>query len=512
MTLSDKKLLFKAQNIEMRFPSTLALQGIDMEICEGEVIGLVGENGAGKSTLLKIIMGVQRQTDGTMEMHGKPYEPKSPREANDAGVGMVFQEQALVGNLTVGQNIFFGQEKNYRIGPIMNWKKMYHDTEKVFAEHDIQGIKPSKKVNDYDFATRQMIEISKVISRATSGDPSRKSVILLDEPTSVLSAQEIQKLFQEIRKLTAQGHAVVFVSHRLDEIINISDRVYIFKDGRGVGQFTHEELSEELLYERMVGKTTSKEYYKENRQCAPENDAVLEVRNLGLYGYFKNVSFCLHKSEVLGICGVVGAGKEELCDVLAGLEGHTTGEIVLEGKPVRFGQVSQAVSAGIVSIPKERREEGQLGSLSIYENISISNPKAFRKGALISEKKQREVTDHWIKEMKIRCSGMDSDMNSLSGGNAQKVVFARALCAGAKVLILNHPTRGVDVGAKEEIYSLIRDATEQGIAVIVLGDTLDECIGLSNRILTMKDGLVTKEFICQVGHKPEQVDIVKGMM
>ena len=496
----------------MRFPATLALQGIDMQVYEGEIIGLVGENGAGKSTLLKIIQGVQTQTDGTMMMHGQPFEPKSPKEAMQQGVGMVFQEQALIGNLTVGQNIFFGREKEYRVGPFINWSKMYKDTEAVFQEHAISGIKPSRKVNDYDFATRQMIEICKVISNATTGDPANKSMILLDEPTSVLSADEIQQLFGEMRKLAAQGHAVIFVSHRLDEIIEICDRVYVFKDGRGVGMLHHDELSEDILYERMVGKTSSDQYYKENRQAAPKNDVVLEARDLGLYGSFQNVSFQLHKAEVLGICGVVGAGKEELCDVLAGIEGNTSGEILIDGQPVRFPQAGKAVDAGVVSIPKERREEGQLGSLSIVENITISNPKAFRKYGLISKKKQREKTDYWIKDMKIRCSSMDSDMNSLSGGNAQKVVFARALTADAKVLILNHPTRGVDVGAKEEIYNLIRDATERDIAVIVLGDTLDECIGLSSRILTMKDGLVTKEFVCEVGNKPEQVDIVRGMM
>lgn len=510
--MSEKKLLFEARNIEMRFPSTLALTGIDMQVYEGEIIGLVGENGAGKSTLLKIIQGVQTQTDGMMTMHGNLYEPKSPKEAMKQGVGMVFQEQALIGNLTVGQNIFFGRENEYRAGPFINWRKMYQDTERVFEEHDIKGIKPSRKVNDYDFATRQMIEICKVISNATTGDPANKSMILLDEPTSVLSADEIQKLFGEMRKLAAAGHAVIFVSHRLDEIIEISDRVYVFKDGRGVGMLHHDELSEDVLYERMVGKTSSDEYYKEHRQARPKDDVVLEVRDLGLYGCFQNVSFQLHKAEVLGICGVVGAGKEELCDVIAGIEGQTSGEILVDGKPVRFPHAGKAVAAGIVSIPKERREEGQLGSLNIVENIAISNPKAFKKNGLISAKLQREKAEHWIKEMNIRCSSMDSDMNSLSGGNAQKVVFARALTAEAKVLILNHPTRGVDVGAKEEIYSLIRDATERDTAVIVLGDTLDECIGLSSRILTMKDGLVTKEFTCDVGSKPEQVDIVRGMM
>lgn len=509
---SEKKSLFKAENIRMEFPGTIALQDVDMDVYEGEIIGLVGENGAGKSTLLKIIQGVQTQTKGTMHMYGKEFAPKAPKEAMQQGVGMVFQEQALIGNLTVGQNMFFGKEKEYSMGPLVNWKKMYKDAEEVFKEHDIKGIKPSKKINNYDFATRQMIEICKVISGAKSDNPNMKSMILLDEPTSVLSQSEIEKLYVEMRKLAKQGHAVIFVSHRLDEIMEICDRVYVFKDGRGVATLDRSELSEAILYEKMVGKSSSNEYYKEDRQIEADEEVVLEVKDLGLYGFFKNVSLKLHRSEVLGICGVVGSGKEELCDVLTGIEGNTSGQIFIEGKEVRFPQAASAVKNGIVTIPKERREEGQMGSLSIVENISISNLTAYRKGIMISEKMQRENAEHWVKEINIRCSGIDSDMNSLSGGNAQKVVFARALSADAKILILNHPTRGVDVGAKEEIYTLIRDATSKGIAVLLLGDTLDECIGLSGRIITMKDGLITKEFTFDVHDKPEQVDIVQGMM
>lgn len=508
--MDKQNLLFHCEDIEMQFPATLALQGVHMDIYQGEVIGLVGENGAGKSTLLKIIMGVQKQTKGSMEMNGEPYAPKNPKEANLRGVGMVFQEQSLITNLTVGQNIFFGKEKDYAMGPLINYTKMYADAQKLLDTIGIKNVKPGKKVSELDFATRQMVEIAKVIQGVSTH--KGKSLILLDEPTSVLNEEEIQKLFFEIRRLKSEGHAVIFVSHRLDEVIEISDRVYVFKDGQQVGALNKDEITEDVLYEKMVGRMSSGEYYKENRQKKAEDKIVYEVKDLGLFGSFKNISFSLHKSEVLGICGVVGSGKEELCEVIAGIEAPSCGEMFIEGRRIKPAAPCNAVKEGIVYIPKERNEEGILGSLSIFENITISNLSNVSRYGLISKKRQVEKSNQWIRELNIKCPDSFTDINSLSGGNAQKVVFARALNSDAKVLILNHPTRGVDVGAKEEIYSLIRDATDNGMGVIVLGDTLDECIGLSSRIIVLKDGVVTQEFICDVGSKPDQVEIVKYMM
>ena len=507
----NRKILFSCRDIQMQFPATLALQDVCIDIFEGEIVGLVGENGAGKSTLLKIIMGVQKPTKGEMLMNNAAYSPKSPKEANLNGIGMVFQEQSLIANLTVGQNIFFGREKEYLLGPLINYRKMYRDTQRILDFIDIGNVRPEQKVSDLDFATRQMVEIAKTIQVAVSYK-NGKSLILLDEPTSVLNEDEINKLFNEIKKLKQEGNSVIFVSHHLDEVINISDRVYVFKDGKQVAALTKGDFDEKVLYEKMVGRVSTGEYYKEYRQQEMEKEILLEVKNLGLYGCFKGVSFQLHKKEILGICGVVASGKEELCDVIAGIEEPTSGEIMIGGNLSNLSSAADAVKNGLVCIPQERNEEGIFGSLSIMENTTISNLSTLSRFGIISKKMQITKTNEWIKKLNIKCPNCFSEINSLSGGNAQKVVFARALNSSAKILILNHPTRGVDVGAKEEIYNFIRDAIDEGMGIILLGDTLDETIGLASRIIVMKDGVMTKEFSCEPGKKPEQFDIVRFMM
>jgi ribose transport system ATP-binding protein len=505
------EILFKADAISKSYPGTVALQKVSMEIHAGQVVGLVGENGAGKSTLLRIIAGVELPSSGTMEMRAQPYAPRNPREANALGVGMVFQEQSLITTLTVGQNIYFGQERRFSRLRFVNWRRMYREAARVLEEIDIHDIKPDRKVLELDFARRQMVEVAKVLNNA-KGSGHARTLILLDEPTSVLSETEIKQLFKEINRLREAGNAIVFVSHRLEEVVSISDRVYVFKDGCNVGAMDRAEVNEMRLYELMVGRKSSGEYYKLSRQAVPEEKVVLEAQGLSLRGSFKDVSFRLHQGEVLGICGVVGSGKEEVCAVISGDEQHTAGRLTVNGRPTVFHSPNQALRAGILSIPKERREEGIVGILSVYENISLSNLDVFKKNGLISRKAQRAKSQEWIRTLAIKCSGDAEAVNQLSGGNAQKVVFARILVSGSKILVLNHPTRGVDVGAKEEIYTLVREITAAGKSIILLGDTLDECIGLSNRILVMKDGVVTQEFQAPPENKPAELDIVKHMM
>ncbi len=506
-----KEVLFSAQNITKQYPGTLALSNVSLEIKPGKVVGLVGENGAGKSTLLKIIMGIEQPTEGGMEMHGETYHPQSPIEANKQGIGMVFQEQSLIQNLTVGQNIFFGQEENYTHFGILNKKKMYEDAKEVMDAVELEHIRADKKVSTLDFATRQMVEIAKVFHVAKRED-GKGCVILLDEPTSVLNEGEVQNLFKNVRKMTAKGNSVVFISHRLDEVLEISDYIYVFKDGKNVCELDRKDADEGILYEKMVGKTASGEYYQIHRQTKPQAEVLMEAKGLGMRGYFRNINFSLHKGEVVGICGVVGSGKEELCGVICGDEEATSGSLFVRGKEVHLKHPYQALAQGILSIPKERREESVIEDKTIYENISMSNYKKVSSNGLISSEKEKQQAEAYLKELAIKAPSISQQVGFLSGGNAQKVVFARILASDADILLLNHPTRGVDIGAKGEIYSLIRDITAQGKGVIVLGDTLDECIGLSNRLLVMKDGEITKELDASADHKPEQVDIVKYMM
>ncbi len=506
----ERNLLFSAKGITKSFAGTQALKGVDLDVREGEVVGLIGENGAGKSTFLKIIIGVQPQNEGEMFVSGKPFLPKTPKEANAAGIGMVFQEQSLIVTLSVGQNIFFGREGMFGKG-LINYKKMYQASDAALRDIGCESISSRKKVIDLNFATRQMVEIAKVVNVIKSSG-AEKCLILLDEPTSVLNEEEVKQLFEQIRILTKQGHGVIFVSHRLDEVLEISDRVYVYKDGENAGNMDVAEATEAKLYEMMVGRSTTTEYYKLELQRKPDEETVLEVKDLGMKGVFKDVSFELKRGEVLGFCGVVGSGKEDICSILCGDDKPDAGEYYFKGTRVNFKDPSQALSAGILMIPKERLVEGIVDMLSVGENIALSNERQLKKGAFLSQKKLNDQAEEWIKKLRIKTTGRDELLIQLSGGNQQKVVFARAIASKCDVIILNHPTRGVDVGAKEEIYTLIRELVNQNKSVILLGDTLDECIGMSNRVIIMKDGLMTGEFSAEVDGKPTQVDIVSLMM
>ncbi|MCL2703175.1 MAG: sugar ABC transporter ATP-binding protein [Defluviitaleaceae bacterium] len=508
---NERKLIFSAKDIHKHYGATHALKGAGIDIREGEIIGLVGENGAGKSTLLKIIIGAEEPSSGSLTMHGKLYSPRNPMDANRAGVGMVFQEQSLIVSLTVGQNLFFGHEREFSKFRVINWKKLYKEAASALADVGAGGINPRKKVSDLNFATRQMIEIAKVIN-VTKGASGEKCLILLDEPTSVLSEHETRNLFEQMKKIAAKGHAVVFVSHRLDEVLEITDRVYVYKDGEGVGDLLTPEATESKLYEMMVGRTASGEYYQVNRQREAQEEIMLEVKDLGLSGVFKHVSFQLRRGEILGVCGVVGSGKEELCEVICGDEKPTSGEMYIKGKKVVFSSPAHGLREKVIMIPKERLAQGIIRTLSIEDNIAISSLKILSRNKFVTVKSVRKQALEWISRLRIKTRGPRELLMRLSGGNQQKVVFSRALASKCDILVLNHPTRGVDVGAKEEIYTLIRGMVTEGKAVILLGDTLDECIGMSSRVIVMKDGLVTGEFAAPPDGKPGQVDVVSLMM
>ncbi|MEI0612703.1 sugar ABC transporter ATP-binding protein [Brachyspira pilosicoli] len=502
--------LFKTVNIGKSYSGNSVLRNINMEIYSGEVVGLIGENGAGKSTLLKIISGAEKPSTGTMEMNKKNYLCSSIIESNKHGVGMVFQEQSLIGNLTIAQNIYLGRENKYSKLGIVNWAKMNRDAKKALERIDMGNLDPSKKVRDIDFATRQMVEIAKVLDIVSQNN--EKSLILLDEPTTVLSNNEIDKLFKQIQNMKEMGNGIIFISHRLDEVLKITDRIYVFKDGDNTAVLDTKDADEYILYEKMVGKSTTGEFFSIDMQKEAEEEVVLKVDNLSKFGVFNNISFELKKGEVLGFAGVEGSGKESLCEVLCGDDDFTSGEMIFFGKKCNFRSPYDALKNGILCVPKERRDEGIIGILSIADNIFISSLDRIAKLGIVSQKQIDKLSEYWVKTIGIKCFSIKNRINQLSGGNAQKVIFARALESKAPILILNHPTRGVDIGAKEEIYKLIRDITNRGISVILLGDTLDECIGLSSRIIVLKDGLINGEFQCPKDNKPSQLDIVKKMM
>ena len=507
----EKKCLMSVQGVSKQYPGTLALNDVSLDIYAGEVIGLIGENGAGKSTLMKIMIGAETATHGSIRMHGKPYAPRTPIEASRLGVGMVFQEQSLILNLTVAQNIFIGREKPFVHWGLIDTRAMNEAATEVLKRMDITGIRPGTVVSRLEFAQRQMVEIAKVLD-SVQQTQTEGAVILLDEPTSVLSGEEVQQLFGYVRKLTQAGNAVIFVSHKLDEVMEIADRICVFKDGCKVAQMENRALDEDILYEKMVGKNASGEYYHIDRQRVPEKEVVLELRKLSKRGYFGDIDMQLHKGEIIGICGVIGAGKEELCAVICGDESPTSGEIWVGGRKRQFSSPQKALEVGILSVPRERRVEGVISDMTACENICMSHYDGVKKNGLISERAAKAQAQKYVEELSIKLPSVTQKVGRLSGGNAQKVVFARVLASNADILILDHPTRGVDVGAKSEIYAIIRDIAQEGKSLIVLGDTLDETIGLSNLVFVMKDGLVTHVFDAPATGKPEQVEIVRYMM
>ncbi|MDD3214952.1 MAG: sugar ABC transporter ATP-binding protein, partial [Eubacteriales bacterium] len=401
--------------------------------------------------------------------------------------------------------------KSYSKYGLIDWTRMNRDARKALQEIDVNDIDPGKKAADLDFAARQMVEIAKVLSVVSEAGDG-KAIILLDEPTTVLSDDEIERLFKQVRRMKEQGNAVVFISHRLDEVLKITDRIYVFKDGDNTAVMDTKDADIGTLYEKMVGRSTTGEYFIENRQAVPGDEVVLKATDLSLFSGFNHLSFELHKGEILGFSGVEGSGKEALCASLCGDEGFTAGTLEVCGKRYEFANPCQARRASILCVPKERRDEGIIGILSLTDNITISHMEKLSNHGFLSDRKLRKVAQGWVDKVGIKCFSIDDRINQLSGGNAQKVVFSRALESGCQILILNHPTRGVDVGSKEEIYTLIRDITEAGISVILLGDTLDECIGMCNRIIVLKDGVFNGEFDCPVGNKPSQLDLVKAMM
>ena len=507
----NREILFATRDIGKTYGVNTVLQGINVEIGRGEVVGLIGENGAGKSTLLKIIAGVERPTTGSMEMNGRPFRASSMLDANRHGIGMVFQEQSLISNLTVAQNIYLGREKEFAVAGLINWRRMNAKAEEALRRMGLTNIPPNAKVRDINFAMRQMVEITKVLD-IVSETADNRALILLDEPTTVLSDAEMAVLFEKVRQMRDRGNSIIFISHRLQEVLRITDRIYVFKDGWQTAEVSTKDADEYMLYEKMVGRETNGEYYVSVRQTVPGEEVVLEVESLSMFGSFRDVSFRLRKGEVLGLCGVEGSGKEDVCGVISGDLAESGGVLKVGGKAVRFSSPGDARRAGILSVPRDRRDEGIIGILSISENISVSNYEKNAEHCFISNRRQDGNAMEWIRDLSIKCEGASQRVANLSGGNAQKVIFARVLDSGCPILILDHPTRGVDLGAKGDIYALIRDITEKGVSILLMGDTLDECIGVSSRIIVMKDGIVRGEFDCPAGNKPDQVDVVRLML
>jgi ribose transport system ATP-binding protein len=511
--------VLELRGVTKRFPGVVALDDVSIEVRPHEVVGLIGENGAGKSTLLKILSGVYEQDEGELLVRGEPARFRGPREAARAGIGIVHQEQSLVGSVSVAENLLLGAEGRSVRGGFYRWSDLNARAREQLAKIGSK-ISPTARVNTLTFAQRQMIEVVKAISVEDLGDAPgagtgarMEPVVVFDEPTSVLAGEDLDMLFTQIERLRTRA-SVIFVSHRLDEVLRVSDRVYVLKDGRCVAEREPDSVDTQELYRLMVGRASTGQYYREDEQGAVAGaEEVLGGVGLSLRGRFSDVSLSVRRGEVLGIAGVLGSGREDLCRAIFGAEPLDGGELRVAGKPVRFRVPADAVRAGVGYIPAERRFEGVAMGMSVAENILLADSSAASMGPFAVPRRRAALVKEWIDRLRIRTPDSGTDVASLSGGNQQKVVLAKWMSSPRlRVLVLDHPTRGLDVGAKEDVYRFVREMCAQGLAIVLLSDTLEETIALSHRVLVMRDGQVAARFDAAPGAKPTQVDLVEQMV
>jgi ribose transport system ATP-binding protein len=494
--------------VDKRFPGVHALKEVSIEIWRGEVVGLIGENGAGKSTLMKILSGVYQPDSGEILIAARPTRLANAADANSKGIGMVFQEQSLLTNLTVGENIYLGNEAQFSRFGIVNWSTLYAAAARQLLKVQVK-VDPRMRADDLDFAARQMVELAKALTLEERA--GGHLVILLDEPTSVLERAEIEILFARVRALKTRA-SFIFVSHRLDEVLELADRIYVMKDGAVVADLKVAEANVTKLHQLMVGRSLQAEYYREPLQKPFREKVILEVEGLSLGHAYKNVSFKLHAGEILGIAGVIGSGREELTRTLAGFAPHDSGRLLVTDREVRLTTPAEAVDFGLGFVPRDRRVEGLVLFLPVAANITLADLGSLTNYGLIDAREERRLAKSWVDRLNVRTPSIHTLCLNLSGGNQQKVVLAKWLNAKAKILILDHPTRGLDVGAKEEVYELVRAITAEGVAVILTSDTLEETIGLSHTVLVMRDGEVTHRTEANPGEKPQQIDLIGHMV
>ena len=480
------EVILTMKDIDKSFPGVHALDHVNLEVRKGEVLALMGENGAGKSTLMKVLTGIYKKDSGTITYEGKEVEFTNAREAQDAGVIIVHQELNMLGDLTVAQNIFIGRE--FKKGLSIDDKKMNEEAKKLFDRMNID-IDPKEKMANLTVGKQQMCEIAKAISHDAK-------VIVFDEPSAALTETEIQELFKIIRDLREKQLGIVYISHRMDEIKVITDRVTVMRDGQYVGTLITKDSTKDDIINMMVGRVIYEDP-KEHSMVAPDAPVVLKVENLNAGKMVQNVSFELHKGEILGFSGLMGAGRTETARALFGADPKQSGKISIMDKQsgqlreVTINTPQDAVKYGIGYLSEDRRRYGVVVQKSVNENTTLATMEDFTNGLFINKAKEKSVSEKYIKELATKTPSGDQLVVNLSGGNQQKVVIAKWLTRDSDILIFDEPTRGIDVGAKNEIYKLMSKLAAEGKSIIMISSEMTEILRLSDRIIVMCEGKVT---------------------
>jgi len=470
--------LLQMKNIHKRFPGVYALKSVNFELKAGEVHGLLGENGAGKSTLMKVLAGIYDVDEGEIYIDGRKVEINDVKDSQKAGVSIIHQELVLVPYMSVAENIFSGREPVGRLGFVKK-DEMLAQAQQLLDSFDL-GIDASRLVVDLNIAQRQMVEIARAIS-------FNSKILVMDEPTSSLTEKEVEFLFKTIESLKAKGVGIVYISHRMAELFRITDRITVMRDGQYIGTRVTKETNVDELISMMVGRELTDYYHRTFHELG---EVTLEVKNLTRNGVFKDVSFSLRKGEILGFSGLVGAGRSEIMKAIFGLDPIDSGEIYIEGKKVEIKSPRDAMNLGIALVPENRKDEGLILKSSVGYNMTLRVLDEFIKFIRVNRAKENEIIDTYVQELGIKTPSRSQSVANLSGGNQQKVVIAKWLAAKPKILILDEPTRGVDVSAKAEIYAIMNNLVQTGVSIIMISSELPEIINMSDRVAVVHNGSI----------------------
>lgn len=474
--------LLEMRGITKRFPGVLALNNVTLQVRTGEIHALVGENGAGKSTLMKILAGAVPKDSGEILWNGEAVELQSPYHAQQLGISMIYQEFNLSPYLSVAENIFLGREPRLKRTPFIDWRTMYRQAEEILSRIRVT-LDVRRPVYQLSIAQQQMVEIAKALSVDAR-------LIVMDEPSATLTDHELEALFALMRTLRRQGLSIIYISHRLEEIFAVSDRVTVMRDGQWVSTQDTCDVTREDLIRMMVGRELTEEFPKEFFPRGPER---LRVEGLRRKGVFRDISFSLHQGEIVGLTGLVGAGRTEVARAIFGADALDAGKIYLDGQPVLIRSPQEAIRHGIGLLTEDRKNQGLVLSMTVRENTTLANLSALVRFLFIQKRAEREVAEKYRRELQIKTPSIEQAVQNLSGGNQQKVVLAKWLFTQSKVLIFDEPTRGIDVGAKVEIYKLMNDLVRHGVAVLMISSEMPEVLGMCDRILVMHEGSLTGE-------------------
>lgn len=463
-----------------RFGGAVALNGASLVLRPGEIHALLGENGAGKSTLLKALAGVHRLDDGEITLHGAPFEQGSTRRSREQGVAVIYQEPSLFPDLTLAENVFVGRQP--RTAGRVDWATMKARSAELF---DLLGVHldPDRRAAGLSIADQQVVEIAKALSIDAQ-------VIVMDEPTAALSAVEAERLMGVARRLRDRGAAVVFVSHRLDEVFALCDRYTVMRDGATVGEATVADSTPGQVVQLMVGRELTEFFPKAD---AAIGATVLKVEHLTSRGVFDDISFTVHAGEIVGLAGLVGSGRSEVVRAVFGIDRYDGGRVLLHGQPLQQGNPREALRRGVVLVPEDRRQQGLFMPASIDRNIAVTVLDKIRRRGLIRRRDERKVAQEWSQRLQLKHQGLGRPVDLLSGGNQQKVVLAKWLATNPKLLVIDEPTRGIDVGTKAEVHRLLGELASRGLAILMISSELPEVLGMADRVFVMREGRLMRE-------------------